>query len=60
MIITAMMEITALLAKPSNSRWLSTSPFSSPMSGASSSVSPSSTMMETAATSTSTISKAKR
>ena len=60
MIMTAMMEITALEAKPSNRRVLSTSPSSSPIQGASRVVRPSSTMMVTAATSTSTISNTKR
>ena len=60
MIITAMIDITALLAKPSNRWWVSTRPFSSPIIGASSEDRPSSTMMVTAASSTLTISKTKR
>jgi len=60
MIITAMMEITALDEKPSNRCLLSTRPCSSPMKGANREVSPSNTITVAAATSTPTTSKAKR
>ena len=60
MIITAMIEITALEEKPSN-RWvLSTRPALSPIAGANSDVRPSSTMIDAAATSTPTTSNANR
>ena len=60
MIMTAMIDMTALLAKPSN-RWaVSTRPFSRPMLGASSEVTPSNTMIMTAASSTLTISNTNR
>ena len=60
MIITAMMDMTALDANPSNRCLLSTSPCSSPMTGASSDDRPNNTIMLTAATSTLTTSKANR
>jgi hypothetical protein len=60
MIMTAMIDMTALLEKPSNRCLVSTSPCSSPMKGATRDVSPSSTMMVTAARSTLTTSKANR
>ena len=60
MIMTAMMEMTALLAKPSN-RWLmGTKPSVRPIRGASRLVSPRRTITEMAATSTPTTSKANR
>jgi hypothetical protein len=60
MIITAMMEITALDEKPSNRLPSGTSPVSSPISGANRLVRPSSTITVTAATSTPTTSNANR
>ena len=60
MIMTATIEITAFEPKPSNSSPFSTSPFSSPMAGASREVSPSSAMIEMAATSTLTTSNTNR
>ncbi len=60
MIITAIIEMTALDEKPSNRCRVSTKPCSRPITGASSEVNPSSTMTVAAATSTPTTSKAKR
>jgi hypothetical protein len=60
MIITAMMEITALLAKPLNNWVAGTSPCSRPSQGPTRLVRPSSTMMLMAATSTATTSDTKR
>ena len=60
MIITAIIDITAFDAKPSNRCLLSTSPWSKPIYGANNVVSPNNTMTVTAATSTPTISNAKR
>jgi hypothetical protein len=61
MIITAMIEITALLAKPSNRCWPDTNGYSSPNhAGPASDSRPSRTIMQTAATSTSTTSNTNR
>ncbi len=60
MIMTAMIAITALDAKPSNRCAVSTRPRSSPISGASSDDRPSSTMIVIAASSTLTISNTNR
>ena len=60
MIMTAMMEMTALLEKPSNRRSVETSPSSRPIQGANRLVRPSRTMTVMAATSTPTISNANR
>ena len=60
MIITAMIDITALLAKPSNRCSTGTSPSLIPIQGATRLVSPRSTITVMAATSTPTTSKANR
>ncbi len=60
MIMTAMIEITALLEKPLNRCETGTSPSVRPIQGCNRPVSPSRIMMVTAATSTPTISKANR
>ena len=60
MIMTAMIEITALDANPSNRCSTGTKPVSSPIQGANRLLRPSNTMMVTAATSTPTISNANK
>ena len=59
-IITAIMDITALLEKPSNKCAVSTKPCSKPIIGANKLVKPSTTIMVMAAMSTSTTSNANR
>ena len=59
-IITAIMDITALLEKPLNNLSLETRPASSPIIGANNVDRPSSTIIDIAVTSTSTTSKANK